>query len=155
VAFTPPGSFPDRELADLEGGTRRLGEAWAAGPGLVLLGHSGCDTTRFTLPFVDRLHRARGGSVVAVLQDTAEDARELKRRLGLDLTILLEPAPYALAAALGLTTVPTLFQVAPDGRIESVSEAFRRAGLEAAATHLGVTEPVFTSQDHAPELRPG
>lgn len=153
MAFAPPERFPAESLRDLDGVERPLAGAWSGRPALVLVGHSGCDTTRFTLPFVDRLHRA-GGSAIAVLQDSAEDARALKARLGLELPILLEPAPYALAGALDLTTVPTLFQVAPDGRIESAAEAFRRDALDAAAQRLGVASP-FTPRDAAPELRPG
>ena len=157
MPFEPPGVFPSLALRDLEGGTRSLASTWASGPGLVLVGHSGCDTTRFALPFVDRLHRRRGpgASVAAVLQDEPADARELKERLGLGLPVLLEPPPYPLAAALGLATVPTAFLVAPDGRIEAAVEAFRRDGLERAALRLGVTGPLFTAEDRAPELRPG
>ena len=144
-------------LADLHGGPRPLAGAWSSGPALILIGHGGCDTTRFTLPFVDRLHRRRGpGTAVSVvLQDEPEDARQLKDRLGLDVPLLLEPAPYALAAALGLTVVPTLFQVAPGGRIEAAVEAFQRDGLEQAALRLGVDGPLFTAEDRAPVSRPG
>jgi hypothetical protein len=157
VASQPPEFFPSLALPDLAGETRPLANAWASGPALILLGHSGCDTTRFALPFVDRLHRRRGPgtAVAAVLQDEPEAARDLKQRLGLGVPVLLEPPPYALAAALGLSTVPTLFQVAPSGRIEAAVEAFRRDGLERAARRLGVAGPLFTADDRAPELRPG
>lgn len=144
-------------LPDLAGETRPLSATWADGPALILVGHTGCDTTRFTLPFVDRVHRRRepATSVTVVLQDEPEAARELKERLGLDLPVLLEPAPYALAAALRLTTVPTLYQVGPDGRIEAAVEAFQRDGLEQGARRLGVAGPLFTPEDRAPVSRPG
>lgn len=149
-------AFPSLELSDLSGRARPLSDAWAGRPAVVLVGHSGCDTTRFTLPFVDRVHRRRGlGAVIVVLQDEPEAARELTDRLGLDVPVLLEPAPYALASALGLTVVPTLYQLAPGGEIEATVEAFQREGLEGAARRLGVEGPLFTAEDGVPISRPG
>jgi hypothetical protein len=151
-----PEVFPSQSLAGLDGPARPLADLWADGPAVILFGHSGCDTTRFTLPYVDRLHRRRSaGGVAAVLQDEPEAARELKERLGLELPILLEPAPYPLAAALGLTVVPTLFQAAAGGRIEAAVAAFQREALERAAERLGVSGPLFTADDRAPATRPG
>jgi hypothetical protein len=157
VASGSPSVFPSLALADLEGGMRALPESWAGGPALILVGHSGCDTTRFTLPYLDRVHRRRGpgAGVTVVLQDGPDDARALRDRLGLAAPILLEAEPYALAKALDLTTVPTLYQVAPDGRIEAAVEAFQRDALEEAARRLGVEGPLFTDGDRAPVSRPG
>ncbi|HET9317457.1 MAG TPA: hypothetical protein VFQ51_17830, partial [Vicinamibacteria bacterium] len=68
--MTTPGTLPPLRLSDPAGHVRALSDAWASGPALVLVGHSGCDTTRFTLPFVDRVHRRRSrGGVELVLQD--------------------------------------------------------------------------------------
>jgi hypothetical protein len=92
---------------------------------------------------------------VAVLQDGTADAQALVEQLGLKLPVRLEADPYPLAARLGLTTVPTLFLVGPRGRIEGVSEGFRRADLESFAARLGVGAPLFRSEDAAPALRPG
>ena len=150
------GPFPDLELRDPEGASRRLAEAWANGPALVILGHRNCKTTREALSFVERIHARRsGGTVLAVLQDDAETARALRDQLRLTLPLRLEPDPYALAAALDVTTVPTLFLVGKGGAIESVSEALRRADLEAFARRLGVEGALFTAEDKLPALKPG
>lgn len=150
------GAFPDLSLPGLDGPPSPISEAWRSGRALVLLGHRTCKTTRQTLPYVDRIHRrcAAPHRVLAVLQDEAEEARELRRSLGLELEIRLEPDPYPLAAALGLTTVPTLFLVEA-GRIEGVSEGFHRGELEGFAASLGVVGPLFDADDKAPALRPG
>lgn len=155
--MSPRDTFPERALPDLSGESRPLASLWSTGPALILIGHSGCDTTRFALPFVDRVHRrcSPGTSVAAVLQDDPGDARALAERLGLGLPVLLEPSPYTLSAAVGLTTVPTLFHVEAGGRIEGVLEAFRRDELAEIARGLGVAGPLFTPEDHAPALRPG
>lgn len=151
------GAFPDFELADPEGGLGRLSEAWKGGPALLILGHRDCKTTRETLPLVDRIHARRGdgASVLALLQDDPETARGLREQLGLRMPIRLDPDPYPVAAALDLTTVPTLFLIEPGGAIAGVSEALRRADLESFAARLGVPGPLFTAEDKVPALKPG
>jgi hypothetical protein len=151
------GPFPSAVLGDLEGAQRPIAEAWAKGPALVVVGHRNCKTTREILPLVDRIHarRGSGAGVLAVLQDDPETARELRDQIGLALPLRLEPDPYPLAAALELTTVPTLFLVAPEGTIERVSEALRRADLEAFAARLGVEGELFRAEDNVPAFKPG
>src|SRR5439155_16329100 len=153
----PPAPFPDSELPGLDRRSRPLSEAWRRGAALVAVGHSDCETSRLTLPFVDRIHRqaAPAGTVVAVLQDEAVDAQALVDELGLDMPVRLEAVPYPLAARLGLATVPTLYLVDVRGRIERVSEGLRRADVEAFAARLGVPAPLFEPGDYAPALRPG
>jgi peroxiredoxin len=151
------GVFPDWTLPDVDGALSPLARAWAAGPALVLIGHRTCKTTRETLPWLDRLHRRRGAnaSVVAVLQDDAETARELIAAQGLQVPVRLEADPYPLAAALDITTVPTLFAIGRDGTITAVSEGLRRADLEALGRHVGVTGELFTPEDKVPAGKPG
>jgi len=153
----PPASFPEVDLPALDGGRRPVSEAWARGPALIAVGHGECETTRRALPFVDRLHRRvpAPATVLAVLQDTPADARALVSELGLALPVRLDVDPYAFGARLGLGTVPTLFLVDPQGRIEAVSEAFRRADFEAFAGRLQAPPPFFAPGDDAPALRPG
>jgi len=153
----PPAAFPDVDLPGLDGQRRPISEAWAQGWGLIAVGHGECGTTRLTLPFVDRIHQRRPptATAVAVLQDDAEAARALVEELGLHLPVRLEEDPYPLAARIGLGTVPTLFLVTPQGRIEAVAEGFRRADLETFAARLEVPPPFFLPGDDAPALRPG
>lgn len=155
--LAPPAAFPVVDLPGLDGRPRPISEAWAQGRALVVLGHGECGTTRLSLPFVDRIHRRREPrvGVVAVLQDDARDARALVQELGLELPVRLEEDPYPLASRLGLGTVPTLFLVSREGRIEAVSEGFWRADFEDFAARLGVPSPLFLSGDTAPALRPG
>ena len=153
----PPAAFPAVELPGLDGKRAPISEAWARGWALIAVGHSECETTRLILPFVNRIHHRRppASTAVAVLQDAAADARALVEELALDLPVRLEEDPYPLAAQLGLGTVPTLFIVTPQGRIDAVAEAFRRADLEAFAARLHMPPPFFLPGDDAPALRPG
>jgi hypothetical protein len=151
------GPFPDLELPDAEGIPHRLSEAWKNGPALAILGHRTCKTTRETLPLVDRINARRGPgtSVFAILQDDADTARSLVSQLRLGMPVRLEADPYPVAAALEVTTVPSLFLIGADGGIESVSEALRRADLERFAERLGVLGPLFDAADKVPALKPG
>ena len=153
----PPAPFPDVALPGLDGRRRAISEAWAKGWALIVIGHGDCETTRSTLPFVDRIHRRRAptSTALAVLQDEAREARALVEELALELPVRLEEEPYPLAARLALGTVPTLFLVDHHGRIDTVAEAFRRADLEAFAARLQVPAPFFLPTDDAPALRPG
>ena len=148
------GLFPRVPLTGLDGLERRV-EAGGEWPSLVLLGHSDCRTTRETLPLVDKIHRRGRGTVTAVLQDTAAAARDLVTTLSLAVPVLLEVDPYPLAAALDVATVPTLFVLTPESRIEAVSEGLRRADIEAFAERLGVDGPLLGPEDTVPALRPG
>ena len=151
------GSFPPLVLPDIAGTAQPLSQAWAHGPALILIGHRSCKTTRETLPWVDRIYcrRGPGATVLAILQDDPETARELVTTQGLELPIRLEADPYPLAAALELTTVPTLFAVSPAGEITALSEGLRRADLEALGRHVGVTGELFTAEDKVPAGKPG
>ena len=155
--IAPGTRFPEAALPDVDGHTAPLAGAWAKGPALVVLGHGDCKTTRQTLPYVDRIHRRRGASAtaLAVLQDDPETARGLIAELGLALPVRLEPEPYPLTEALGLTAVPTLLLVDSSGNVGQVVEAFSRAGLESLAAALGVPGPLFDPGDSSPAMRPG
>jgi peroxiredoxin len=155
--YEAPARFPALRLPALDGTETALAEAWARGPALVMVGHGDCDTTRFTLPYVERVHRGRanGGSVLAVLQDEPGEARAMAERLGLTLPVLLDRDPYPLGSALGLRMVPVVFLVEAGGRVDRVSEAFRRDDLEGFAARLGLSGPLFRAEDRAPGLRPG
>src|SRR5256885_2332510 len=125
----PPAAFPDVDLAGLDGKRAPISEAWARGWALIAVGHSECGTTRLCLPFIDRIHHRRPptSTAVAVLQDSAADARALVEELALELPVRLEEDPYPLATQVGLGTVPTLFLVTPPGRIDAVAQALPAA----------------------------
>jgi hypothetical protein len=152
-----PASFPTITLPDLEGNPRPLDEAWSEGRALFLVGHGDCQTTRDSLPYLERIHRHRasGASVVLVLQDDRDTARGIVAELGLRVPVRLDPDPYPLARALDLVAVPTFYLVDRQGRIERVSMGLSRSDLEGFASILGVAGPVFVPGDQAPEFRPG
>jgi peroxiredoxin len=106
-----------------------------------------------TFPYLERLHKS-GLRVFGVSQDKAAPAESFARELGVTFPILLDdPKGYPASAAFGITTVPTLFTIEPDGRISAVSEGFARRDLNALGERVG-TKP-FGPADRVPEFRPG
>lgn len=153
----PGRALPDLTLRDPQGRARALADAWAGGQALLLLGHRSCKTTRQTLPYLEQVHLRKGAAAtaLAVLQDDAATAQELVEQMGLTLPVLCEADPYPLAGALQLTVVPTLLLVDRGGSLAAVSEAFRKADLEAFAARLGVAGPLFAPDDPMPAFKPG
>jgi hypothetical protein len=89
-----------------------------------------------------------------MLQDSPEDAAAGLAKLGLTLPFFCECNPYALSAAIGIMTVPTLLFIEADGTVALTSEAFRRPDIEAFALRLGAPKPVIEN-DTMPGFKPG
>ena len=148
-----PFTLPVVELQKPDGSAVPSRALHEGGPTLVIIGHMNCKTSKQTLPFIDRIHKD-GGRAVAMLQDSPEDAAAGLAKLGLDLPFYCERNPYALSAAIGLVTVPTLLFIEADGTVALTSEAFRRPDIEAFAERLGAPKPVIAN-DTMPGFKPG
>ncbi len=127
---------------------------------LVFVKHD-CPTCRLAMPYVDRLRRrmeaaGSGTSVVAVAQDPPDVAARFAHELGLGTTVVSEPEPYPLATAFAVRTVPTLFLVGADGKVEKTLEGFDKEGLEDLLRRTAAgDEPLFAESDRVPDFRPG
>lgn len=148
-----PFAVPLTDLQKPDGSTVSSSALYAGGRTLVIVGHLNCKTTRQTLPFIDRIHKD-GGRAMAMLQDSPGDAAAGLAKLGLTLPFFCERDPYALSAAIGLVTVPTLLFIEADGTVTLTSEAFRRPDIEAFAERLGAPKPVIAN-DTMPGFKPG
>ena len=137
------------------GGEASLADG-AARVTLVMFGHSGCGTNRLALPVVDRLATGSGDGVFVgcVLQEGVPVARELVGEFSLELPVLLDEAPYAVSAALGLVTVPTLITFDEDGVVNDVVEGYSRQDMEALAGRVGMVGALYAADD-GPATRPG
>jgi hypothetical protein len=97
-------------------------------------------------------------SVIGIAEDDEADLDPVARELELTFPIALEPPPYAISTAYEVMTVPTLFFVREDARIELESAGFARSEiLEIArrAAEIAGTQPVNPFPDDVPEFRPG
>ena len=146
---------PDFALDDLAGGKHTLSGVLERGAALVAIYKIGCPTCQLTLPFLDRVHRSGGLQVIGVSQDNASGTERFQGRLRIALPSLLdrEEDGYRLSNAFGVSYVPSLFLIEPDGRISLALEGFVKSELEAIGKRAGIE--VFGAGDHVPEWKAG
>lgn len=153
---------PDFTLARLDGGSFSLASARSQAVVLAFFKTS-CPVCQFTFPYLARLaQRVPGVPVFGISQDIASATSEFVRKTGVAFPVLLDPpGTYPASRAYGLTHVPSIFAVDPDGTIRHALEGFDRDGLERlllwASRQAGAAEPapLFTAADRVPALRPG
>lgn len=145
---------PRIQLPDVDGRIRSLDEFLSAGPALLVLFKVSCPTCQFTLPFLERLQGGRL-QVVGISQDDAEWTREFNTEFGLTFPTLTDLAAtnYPVSNAFGITIVPSLFLVQPDGRISWTGVGFSRQSMVELAEMAGV--PVLKSGERVPEWKSG
>jgi peroxiredoxin len=112
-----------------------------------------CPTCQYAFPFLERL---KGDTpLFAVSQDDAESTRQFHAEFGITLPTLLDSAGrgYPASNAYGITYVPSLFLVEPDGRISWASTGFHKSELEELGRRLGVAP--FRPGENVPEWKAG
>lgn len=150
-----PGSTAPPFTLELAGGGRRsLAEILRDGPAVLAFFKVTCPTCQLALPYLQRIC---GGElqVYAISQDDAARTQEFQRMFGVELPVLLDPAPasYPASRAYGIQYVPSLFLVEADGRISWTAEAFDRRAYEQLARRAG--KPMFSPEDRVPAYKPG
>ncbi len=154
---------PRFALRDLEGRTRRPLDEAAGRPVLLVFVKDDCPTCRFAMPFLERLHAAleyAGVRVYGIAQDDRDRAAAFARETGARFPILIDGGPLEVSRAFGLQTVPSLFLVGGDGRVERYQPGFHRKNYESIAAELaagaGSQAPeIFRPGEPIPEVRPG
>ena len=154
---------PEIELPDTDGRQVSLSDLVSKGPVVAAFYKVSCPVCQFTLPYLERIHKAYGNekvTIVGVCQDDAGDTREFGAEYGLDFHSLVDAPAYSASNAYGLTNVPSIFLIAPDGKITTSFSGFDKKGLqEISATfaqHLGVrAAPVFNPGECVPDHKPG
>ncbi len=154
---------PRFTLKDADGKTHSLAEALQRGPVLLAFFKESCPVCQFTFPFLERIHQGLNGTgnarVWGISQDDARDTRDFAREQGCTFPLLLDQEGYTVSNQYGLTNVPTLFLIQPDGKIQVSAVGFERKALETAAAAFGqlAGQPitVFQPTDAVPEYTPG
>lgn len=149
---------PEFELQDLAGRRHSRSEISAGKPVLLAFYKVGCPTCQYTFPFLERIYRGRANgdiAMYAISQDDLESTREFDREFGMTLPTLLdtEEAGYPASNAYGLSYVPSLFLVEPDGRISVAIAGFDKKGMEELGRRFG-KEP-FEPGEYVPEWKSG
>lgn len=149
---------PDFRLADLGGQTRGLRDLVASGPAVLAFFKTTCPVCQLAFPFLDRIHRGqaeRAISIYGVSQDDAEVTGEFNQEFGVTFPTLLDSADadYPASNAYGISHVPSVFLVEPDGTVSWTMEGFDKKALEALGAKAGVQ--TFTDRDRVPNFKPG
>src|SRR6266403_394366 len=133
-------SAPEIKLPLLGGGNFDLAAARKQGPVAVAFFKVSCPVCQMAFPFYERLYQAyRGKSVqvIGVSQDSAADTAAFTKRFGITFPVALDDTKrYPASNAYGLTNVPTLFLISPEGKIEVGSVGWSRDELEDVSDRL-------------------
>ncbi len=150
---------PDFRLAGLDNGEHTLVELLKTGPVVLAFFKVSCPTCQYTLPFLERMYRGLGNDsatrMFTVSQDDAEATREFNREYRLNMPALLDSARngYPASNAYGLSYVPSMFLIEPDGTIAWSLVGFHKKELEALGRKLGVSP--FRDGEQVPEMKSG
>src|SRR5262245_19174351 len=160
VAGNPAPNF---SLKSLDSKEFSLAGALKKGPVVLAFFKVSCPVCKFTFPFLERLYqRYKSGSLtfLGISQDNASASRNFAKEFGVTFPILLDDSSYTVSNAYGLSMVPTVFLIEPDGTTKISSMGFVKTDLESIADSLADRQnltrtPVFLKTESIPASKPG
>jgi peroxiredoxin len=147
---------PPFRLLGLDGPTQTLQDILTGGAALLAFYKISCPVCQLTAPYLERLAANTGGlQVIGISQDDASSTRGFMQRFGLTFRTLLDlgSEDYPASNAYGITSVPTLFLLEPDGTIARSFNGFSKRDFEEIGARAGVSP--FGPEDHVPEWKAG
>ncbi len=134
TALATGTTAPQFELKTSDGKKFSLRDERANGPVVLAFFKVSCPTCQYTLPFLERLHKAyagKGVKVFGVSQNDATETAAFTKEFGITLPILMDDTRnYRVSNAYGLTNVPTIFWIGQEGEIEVTSVGWVKADFE-------------------------
>lgn len=164
AALVTGATAPDFTLPTMDGKPFSLHDALAQGPVLAAFFKVSCPTCQYTFPFLQRIYQARVNkavTIVGISQNSKKDTAAFMKEYGITFPILLDDtSSYPVSNAYGLTNVPTMFWIAPDGEIEISSVGWIRKEMEefhqrAAQASVGGPTPLFHRGEQIADFRAG
>ena len=154
---------PPFSLRSLDGTTLSLADALKKGPVIAAFFKVSCPTCQFTFPFLQRIYQMFGSvnfTIWGISQNDREDTREFVEKYGVRFPTLLDERGYPVSNQFGLTNVPTIFLMDPDGKIQMSSVGFSKADLEQIAAFLARANAksaaaLFEPAETVPAYKPG
>src|SRR5688572_15664712 len=110
---------PEFRLKQHGGGEQALSELRERGPVLVAFYKVSCPTCQFTFPYLERMAAKSAIPFFGISQDDAQSTAAFHERLRVTFPSLLDSksAGYPVSNAFGITNVPTMYVIEPDGRV--------------------------------------
>jgi len=154
---------PPIQLSDTEGKRVSIAELLKKGPVAAAFYKVSCPVCQYTFPFLERIYKAYGNTnvtLVGVSQDDAGDTREFGAEYGLSFPSLIDASGYPASNAYGITNVPTVFVIEPEGKISSSFTGFDKKALEEISERFAKqvskpVAPVFQAGENVPDHKPG
>jgi peroxiredoxin len=145
----------DFRLPRLDGGEGTLADTLSRGPAVLAFYKVSCPVCQLTLPYLERIQASGRLPIFAISQNDAEDSRDFNQRFGVTMPTLLDPenSGFPVSNAFGISSVPTLFLVEPDGSVARVVEGWNKSEIEKLGAQAGVNP--FREGDSAPDWKAG
>jgi peroxiredoxin len=136
---------PDFTLVTTDGVNVSLHELLRRGPVVLTFFKVSCPVCQFAFPLYERLaqvHKKSGATILGISQNGVRDTLAFAREYGVTFPIAIddEANHYRVSNAYGLTNVPTLFYVAPNGEIEVSSTGWSKAEVDEVNAKLAAIE---------------
>jgi len=131
---------PPFTLTATDGASFSLEEALSRGPLMLAFFKKSCPVCQYAFPLYQRLFQAygnRGITLAGVSQNPKKDTEAFAKSFGVTFPILLDDtSTYPVSNAYGLATVPTVFWIAQNGKIEISSVGWNRKDFEAIGAKM-------------------
>lgn len=132
---------PDFSLRVIGGEQFSLKQALKNGPVVAAFFKISCPVCQYAFPFLERLYQAYRGknvTMVGVSQNDAGDTQAFMKQYGITFAVLLDdPARYPVSNAYGITNVPTIFFISPEGEVEQSIVGWDRQEMEQLSHRIG------------------
>jgi len=164
AALTAGTTAPDFTLQTMDGKQFSLREALRRGPVLAAFFKVSCPVCQYAFPFLERIYKAYGGknvTIVGISQNDKKDTAAFAKEFGISFPIALDDTKtYLVSNAYGLTNVPSIFWITPDGEIEISSVGWDRKDVEemnrkTAQTTGDGAKPMFHAGEQIADFRAG
>jgi peroxiredoxin len=162
-ALTAGAKAPAFALQSADGEKLSLADALKKGPVVAAFFKVSCPTCQFAAPFLERLHEAYSGAkftLWGISQDDARDTREFCQEFEVEFPALIDENGYPVSNQYGITNVPSVFLITPDGTIQESCVGFSKKEFEsiaaAAASATGTQHSaLFKPGEVVPDFKPG
>lgn len=127
---------PDFALKTTDGKTVNLQQLLKKGPVVLAFFKVSCPVCQYAFPLYERLAQAHkknaSATFLGISQNGPSEAKTFANEYGVTFPIAIDDSAnrYEVSNAYGLTNVPTLFYIAPDGEIEVSSVGWSKADVD-------------------------
>jgi peroxiredoxin len=155
---------PEINLVSVDGRKFALRDGLKRGPVVAAFFKVSCPVCQMAFPYIERLFKAYGKirkfTLVGVSQDNAADTKAFNREFGVTFPVLLDSKGYPVSNAYGLTNVPTIFMISPEGEIELSLVSWSKPEMEELnrrLAHISGLKPaeLFHKGERVAEFKPG